>query len=119
MDGHVLLFLSFVWHFLQVNNTINPSPHNKECYLYAVDSQASVVFVSIQYAVPPESATVWTKAVFQVIQPSRHISVPYTHFFLTLNECLLTISRHRLVLRSTRLVDACCQCLYNPLTAFS
>lgn len=54
-----------------VNNTINPSPHNKECYLYAVDSQASVVFVSIQYAVPPESATVWTKAVFQVIQPSR------------------------------------------------
>lgn len=66
--------------YAQVNNTINPSPFNKECYLYAVDSQASIVFVSIQYAVPPECATVWTKAVFQAIQPSRCISVPYTIF---------------------------------------
>lgn len=54
-----------------VNNEIEPSPHNKECYLYAVDSQASVVFASIQYAIPPESATIWTKSLFQAIRPER------------------------------------------------
>jgi predicted ATP-grasp superfamily ATP-dependent carboligase len=54
-----------------VNNKINPNPYNRECYLYAVDPQASVVFVCVQYAVPQESATIWTKTVFQVIQPDR------------------------------------------------
>ena len=104
--------------YVQVNNKINPSPYNKECYLYAVDSQASVVFVAIQYAVPPENATLWTKEVFQVMQPSRHTFVPCTYLFITVNECLL---HHSLALGTARLVHACYHCLHNhtALTAGS
>ncbi|KAG0602217.1 hypothetical protein M758_11G168400 [Ceratodon purpureus] len=54
-----------------VNNKIEPSPFNRECYMYAVDSQASIVFICIQYALPPECANLWTKTVFQAIQPDR------------------------------------------------
>lgn len=64
----------------QVNNKIEPSPYNRECFLYAVDSQASIVFVSIQYAVSPESANVWTKTVFQAIQPGRYVSDSCSNF---------------------------------------
>jgi len=66
-----------------VNNKINPNPYNRECYLYVVDSEASVVFACIQYAVPPESATIWTKTVFQAIQPDRVLimdSISSLHF---------------------------------------
>ncbi|KAH9571116.1 hypothetical protein CY35_02G076000 [Sphagnum magellanicum] len=54
-----------------VNNFVEPSPHNKECYLFAVDSDASVVLVSAQYSISPEHSSLWTKTVFKAIQPSR------------------------------------------------
>lgn len=72
----MIIFLTVLMAlYLQVNNEIEPSPHNKECYLYAVDSQASVVFASIQYAIPPESATIWTKSLFQAIRPERYVTI--------------------------------------------
>lgn len=65
------VYMAFNAH---VSNKIEPSLYNSKCFLYAVDSQASIVFASIQYAVLPERANVWTKTVFRVIQLGRYVS---------------------------------------------
>jgi len=54
-----------------VNNQIEPSPHNKECYLFTVDPEASVVLVLVQYTISPERASMWAKTLFGVIRPDR------------------------------------------------
>jgi hypothetical protein len=63
-----------------VNNFVEPSPHNKECYLFAVDSDASVVLVSAQYSISPEHSSLWTKTIFKAIQPSRYSHYPLLPF---------------------------------------
>lgn len=60
---------------VQVNNKIEPSPDNKECYLFTVDPEASVVLVSVQYAIAPERASVWAKTLFEVIRPDRYVLI--------------------------------------------
>ena len=60
---------------VQVNNQIEPSPHNKECYLFTVDPEASVVLVLVQYTISPERASVWAKTLFEVIRPDRYVLI--------------------------------------------
>lgn len=66
-----------------VGNSIEGGIQDKACYIYCTSGGVSSLWVSVQYTVPTEHASTWTKCLFAAISGKRVLvlgDVPHEHF---------------------------------------
>lgn len=56
----------------------DPSPRDRACYVFSCEPDLAVILVSVQYMVPVENASVWTKFLFKLFAAERVLIIEHT-----------------------------------------